>query len=136
MTLSPPPPARRRQRARRPGRPARASAAEREASLRFVQWLSAPERAADWSIHTGYIATSPAAYATPALQQYTAAFPAAAVARDFLPVATGELSTFENQRIQATLTDQIQAVLNGTKQPGPALAEAQAGAARILRPYL
>ncbi len=113
-----------------------ASAAEREASLRFVQWLTTPERAADWSIHTGYIATSPAAYETPALKQYMNGFPAAAVARDFLPVATGELSTFENQRIQSTLTDQIQAVLNGTKQPAAALAEAQAGATRVLRPYL
>jgi sn-glycerol 3-phosphate transport system substrate-binding protein len=113
-----------------------ASPAERAASLRFAQWVSAPERAADWSIHTGYIATSPAAYDTPVLKEYVTKFPAAAVARDYLPVATGELSTFENQRIQKALTDQIQAVLNGTKQPAPAMADAQAEATRILRPYL
>ena len=106
------------------------------ASLRFAQWVSAPERAANWSIRTGYIATSPAAYDAPALKEYVGKFPAAAVARDFLPVATGELSTFENQRIQKALTDQIQAVLNGQKQPGPAMADAQADATRILRPYL
>ena len=35
-----------------------ASPAERQASLRFARWVSAPERAADWSIKTGYIATS------------------------------------------------------------------------------
>jgi sn-glycerol 3-phosphate transport system substrate-binding protein len=112
-----------------------ASPAERTASLRFAKWVSAPERAADWSIKTGYIATSPAAYETPVLKQYTAGFPAAAVARDFLPVATGELSTFENQRIQKALTDQIQAVLNGTKQPGPAMQEAQADSVKILKAY-
>ena len=113
-----------------------ASAAEREASLRFARWVTAPERAADWSIRTGYIASSPAAYETPALKEYVAKFPPAAVARDFLPVATGELSTFENQRIQKVLTDQIQAVLNGTKQPDAAMQEAQAESARILRPYI
>jgi sn-glycerol 3-phosphate transport system substrate-binding protein len=113
-----------------------ASTAERAASLQFAKWVTAPERAADWSIKTGYIATSPAAYDTPALKSYVAGFPAAAVARDFLPVATGELSTFDNQRIQKALTDQIQAVLNGTKQPGPAMADAQADATRILKAYL
>lgn len=113
-----------------------ASPARREAALRFARWVSAPERAAEWSIKTGYIATSPAAYDTPALKQYIAGFPAAATARDFLPVATGELSTFENQRIQKVLTDQIQAVLNRQKDPAHALAEAQADATRILKPYL
>ena len=113
-----------------------ANLAERAASLRFAQWVTAPERAADWSIRTGYIATSPAAYNTPALQDYVRKFPAAAVARDYLPVATGELSTFENQRIQKVLTDQIQAVLNGTKEPAAAMADAQADATRILRTFL
>jgi sn-glycerol 3-phosphate transport system substrate-binding protein len=113
-----------------------ATPAERRETLRFAQWVTAPARAADWSIRTGYIATSPAAYATPALQDYVTKFPAAAVARDYLPVATGELSTFDNQRIQKVLTDQIQAVLNGTKQPGPAMADAQAEATRVLRPFL
>ena len=113
-----------------------ASTAEREASLRFVRWLTAPERAADWSIRTGYIASSPAAYGTPALTAYVARVPAAAVARDFLPVATGELSTFENQRIQKALTDQIQAVLNGGKEPEAAMRDAQAESSRILRPFL
>jgi len=113
-----------------------ASPAERAASLRFARWVSAPERAADWSMRTGYIATSPAAYETAAMKDYVARFPAAAVARDVLPVATGELSTFENQRIQKALTDQIQAVLNGAKEPAQAMADAQAASAQILKPYL
>ena len=112
------------------------SEAERQASLRFVRWLTAPERAADWSIKTGYIASSPAAYDTPVLKAYLEKVPDAAVARTFLPVATGELSTFENQRIQKALTDQIQNVLNGSKQPAAALQDAQANSARILRPFL
>lgn len=112
-----------------------ASPAERQASLKFARWVSAPERAADWSIRTGYIATSPAAYETPALKAYIEKFPAANVARTFLPVATGELSTFENQRVYKVLTDNIQACLNGSKTPSQAMADAQGEADRILRPF-
>jgi sn-glycerol 3-phosphate transport system substrate-binding protein len=112
-----------------------ASPAERMASLRFARWVSAPERAADWSIRTGYIATSPAAYETPALKDYIAKFPAANVARTFLPVATGELSVHENQRVYKVLTDNIQACLSGTKTPTKAMDDAQADTDRILRPY-
>jgi sn-glycerol 3-phosphate transport system substrate-binding protein len=108
---------------------------EQQAALRFARWISAPERAADWSIRTGYIATSPAAYETPALKDYIAKFPAANIARTFLPVATGELSVHENQRVYKALTDNIQACLNGTKSPALAMADAQSETDRILRPY-
>ncbi len=108
---------------------------ERQAASRFVRWVSAPERAADWSIRTGYIATSPAAYETPALKEYIVKFPAANVARTFLPVATGELSVHENRRVYKTLTDNIQACLNGSKTPTQAMSDAQDKTDRILRPY-
>jgi len=112
-----------------------ASPAERAASLRFARWISAPERAADWSIQTGYIATSPAAYDTPALKDYITKYPEANVARTFLPVATGELSVHENQRVYKVLTDNIQACLNGSKDPAKAMADAQGETDRILKPY-
>ncbi len=35
---------------------------ERKAALAFVKWMTAPERAADWSMATGYVATRPDAY--------------------------------------------------------------------------
>ncbi len=112
-----------------------ASPAERAASLRFARWISAPERAADWSIHTGYIATSPAAYETQAMKDYIAKVPAAGVGRTFLPVATGELSVHENQRVYKVLTDNIQACLSGAKTPAKAMADAQSESDRILKPY-
>ena len=112
-----------------------ASPAERLASLRFARWITAPERAADWSIRTGYIATSPAAYETSALKDYIAKFPAANVARTFLPVATGELSVHENQRVYKVLTDNIQACLNATKTPVQAMGDTQVEADRILKPF-
>jgi sn-glycerol 3-phosphate transport system substrate-binding protein len=112
-----------------------ASEAERRAALRFARFLSTPERAADWCIRTGYIGTRPDAWETPALKDYVASFPAANVARSYLPQATGELSTFENQRVQKALTDQIQACLSGAKSAADAMAAAQADADRILKPF-
>jgi sn-glycerol 3-phosphate transport system substrate-binding protein len=108
---------------------------EQAAALRFARWVSTPERAADWSIRTGYIATRPAAYDTPALKDYIAKYPEANVARTFLPVATGELSVHENQRVYKVLTDNIQACLNGTKTPAKAMTEAQTETDRILKPF-
>jgi sn-glycerol 3-phosphate transport system substrate-binding protein len=108
---------------------------ERAAALQFARFLSEPARAADWSIRTGYIATRPEAYETPAMKDYLAKFPAAGVAKEFLPVATGELSTFENQRIYKVLADNIQAALSDTKTPAQAMADTQAEADRILKPF-
>jgi sn-glycerol 3-phosphate transport system substrate-binding protein len=112
-----------------------ASPADRIASLRFARWVSAPERAADWSAHTGYIATSPAAYETQIMKDHIAKVPAAGVGRTFLPVATGELSVHENQRIYKVLTDNIQACLNGSKTPAQAMGDAQSESDRVLKPY-
>ncbi len=112
-----------------------ASPAEQAASLRFARWMSAPERAADWSIKTGYIATSPAAYDTQVLKDYIAKYPEANVARTFLRVATGELSVHENQRVYKALTDNIQACLSGNKTPAQAMGDSQGEADRILKPY-
>ena len=108
---------------------------EQQAALRFARWVTSPERAADWSIRTGYIATSPAAYETPELKAFIAKVPEANVARTFLPVATGELSVHENQRVYKALTDNIQACLTGGKTPAQSMADAQGEADRILRPF-
>ena len=112
-----------------------ANPAERKAALAFARFLTEPERAADWSMRVGYIAVRPEAYETKTLKDYIASFPAADVARGFLPVAVGELSTFENQKVYAALTNNVQACLNGTKTAAQAMADIQAEADRILKPY-
>jgi sn-glycerol 3-phosphate transport system substrate-binding protein len=112
-----------------------ASPAELAASLKFARWVSQPERAADWSMHTGYIATCPAAYETQAMKDYIAKVPPAGLGRTFLPVATGELSVHENQRVYKTLTDHIQACLSTNKTPAQAMSDAQSETDRILKPY-
>ena len=109
--------------------------AQREAAFRFVKWITQPQRAAQWSIDTGYVAVSAAAYETPVMKKYVSEFPAAAVARDQLPYAKAELSTHENQRVTKALNDGLQAALTGTKAPDAAMRDAQREAERILRPY-
>ncbi len=112
-----------------------ASPAQQVASVRFLQWLTTPERAAQWSIDTGYVAVRPDAWETPAMQAYVASFPQAAVARDQLKYAVPEFSTHDNQRVTQALNDELQAAILGRKTPAVALADAQATATRLLRPY-
>ena len=108
---------------------------QREAGLRFIRWISSPERAAQWGIDTGYVATRPDAWNTPAMRKYLADFPAAAVARDQLQYAVPELSTHDNQQVTQALNDRLQAALLGKQTPEAALTEAQATASRLLRPF-
>jgi sn-glycerol 3-phosphate transport system substrate-binding protein len=112
-----------------------ASAPQREASLQFLRWISSPERAAQWGIATGYVATRPDAWETSRMRSYVADFPAASVARDQLQYAVAELSTHDNQRVTQALNDGVQAALLGRKAPEASLAEAQGTATRLLRPF-
>lgn len=108
---------------------------QRAAALRLIRFMTAPEQAANWSIRTGYMGVSPAAYDTGALRDHVAGFPPALVARDQLEHAVAEFSTFETARVREGLNNAIQAALTGTRAPAEALAEAQAAAERLLAPY-
>jgi len=109
--------------------------AQREAAFKFIKWVTAPERAAQWGIDTGYVAISPEAWNTDEMKKYVAGFPAAAVARDQLPYAKAELSTHDNQRVTKALNDGLQAALTGTKNAAQAMKDAQREANRLLRSY-
>jgi sn-glycerol 3-phosphate transport system substrate-binding protein len=103
--------------------------------VKFAKWLTQPERTAQWSIATGYVAVTPAAWETPAMKKYAQDVPASVVARDQLRNSVAELSTHENQRVTKALNDAIQAALTGSKPPAEALRDAQREATRILRPF-
>jgi sn-glycerol 3-phosphate transport system substrate-binding protein len=109
--------------------------AERMAAMKFIKFMTAPELSARWSIATGYVATSQAAYDTATLKKYVADFPAAAVARDQFPYSVAEFSVHENARVKKLLDDAIQSVLTGGKPPQEALAGAQQQAERVLKDY-
>mgnify|MGYP003332997708 FL=1 len=108
---------------------------EKKAALSFIKCMTEPTRTAEWSIRTGYMGISPAAYKTQALKDYVSGFPYAAVARDQLQYATAELSTHENARVRKLLDDAIQAALTGAKSPDEALKSAQKSADGVLRRY-
>ena len=114
---------------------AKTNAEERAAALKFIKWMTTPERAAEWGIKTGYVATRPDAWETPAMKEYVAGFPAAAVARDQLPFAVAELSTHDNERVTKAFNDNLQAAITGKKTPAQAMKDAQAEADRLLKPY-
>lgn len=108
---------------------------QREAAMRFVKWVTSPERAAQWGIETGYVAVRGDAWDTPEMKKYVQGFPQAAVARDQLQHSVAELSTHDNQRVTKALNDGLQAALTGTKTAEAAMKDAQREAERILKPY-
>jgi len=112
-----------------------ASDDEYRAALTLIRFLTDAERAAQWSIATGYVGISPASYETRALQDYAAGFPAAIVARDQLEYSVAELSTYEGARVRDALNTAIQSALTGSAAPADALRQAQGIADRLLAAY-
>ncbi len=112
-----------------------ANATQQVACVKFLKWITSPERAAQWCVDTGYVATRADAWQTEAMMKYVTGFPAAAVARDQLQFAVPELSTHDNQRVTQALDDELQAALTGSKAPKVALDDAQAAGTRLLRPH-
>ena len=108
---------------------------EKAAALKLIEFMTSPEQAATWSIATGYMGVSPAAYETDALKAYTAEFPPALVARNQLENAVAEFSTFETARVRDGLNNAIQSALTGSKSSEDALSEAQSAADRLLKAY-
>lgn len=112
-----------------------ASPAQQKAAMTFIRWVTSPEQAARWSIATGYVATSPGAWETPAMKAYVKAVPQALVAREQLKYAQPELSTYNSVQIQETLNHAIEAAVTQAKTPAEALESAQKQADRLLKPY-
>ena len=108
---------------------------QQKAAVTFIKWMTAPEQAADWSIKTGYVAVSPAAYKTKAMEDYAKGFPPAIVARDQLEYAVPELSVHDNGRIYKFVNDAVQSAVTGSQKPEAALSEAQSQSDRVLKAY-
>ncbi len=108
---------------------------QKQAAFSFVKWITSPEQAAKWSIATGYVAPSEAAWKTAEMKAYAEDFPPALVARNQLDYAVAELSTYENQRVTGVFNDALAAAITGSKSPADALAEAQQQADAILESY-
>jgi len=109
--------------------------AQRQAAITFMRWVSAPEQAARWSIATGYVATSPAAWETQVMRDYVVKVPQALVAREQLNYSQPELSTYNSVQIQDLLNRAVEAAVTLSTPPAQGLAEAQQQADRLLKRY-
>ena len=107
-----------------------------QAAFTFIKWMTGnPERVAQWSIDTGYVATRPEAYQTERMIKYAAEFPSALTARDQLEYAYAEFSVFDQGTVQDILDTAIELVMTGQQDAQSALDNAQAEAEMILFDY-
>lgn len=108
---------------------------KQDAACKFIQFLTSPERAAQWSIDTGYVATRNSAYDTQAMKDHAAKNPQYLIARDQLQYAQRELGTHAAPQLQQALGNNIQAVIAAKKTADQAMQDGQAEADRILKQF-
>ncbi|KMK77841.1 ABC transporter substrate-binding protein [Alkalihalobacillus pseudalcaliphilus] len=107
----------------------------KEAAIKFIEFLTSPEKVAEWSMDTGYVATRESAYETDALIQYVEDFPAAQVARDQLEHSASELATYQNGEVQQIFNDALQSILTGERSVEEGLDRAQNSASSVLERF-
>ncbi|WP_187976211.1 ABC transporter substrate-binding protein [Mycetocola sp. JXN-3] len=106
---------------------------QREAAVTLAKFLTTPERAADVSVKSGYIATSDAAWNDPAMVAHVKKFPQAIAAHDAVADAIPEMSTLDRDRVvYQTLAPALQSVLLNGADAKEALTKAQADITKIL----
>lgn len=108
---------------------------KQEAAWKFIRWITEPERAAQWSIDTGYVATRKSSYDTDRMKDYLAKVPQAATAKDQLDYACSELRVHNNQRVLQALKQGVDAAMTGAMTPEEAMKQAQAEAEALLESY-
>lgn len=105
-----------------------ASDAEKAAAWKFIQFLTEPDRVADFSIQTGYIPNRATAFETQAWMDYVAEVPQAQVAADALQYAQAEFTVENLGQVRTILHDYIHRAINGEMPVADAMAAAQADA--------
>ena len=108
---------------------------QQDAAWKFIEFLSRPENAADFSINTGYIATRQSAYDTLAMKEYLDKTPQAAATRDALQYAGKEFSVQNLGEVRNIFHDYLQKAYNGEMSPAEAMTAAQKAADEALAPF-
>lgn len=106
-----------------------------DAAWKFIKFATAPERAAQWSLDTGYVATRESCFETDLMKNYYEEVPQARVAYEQIPYSKPELTTYNAAEIWRILNDNIQAAVIGDATPEEALKAAQEQATEILAEY-
>ena len=105
------------------------------AAWKFIKFATETERAAQWSLDTGYVATRESCFETDLIKNYYEELPQAKVAYDQIPYSGPELTTYNAAEIWRVLNDNIQAAVVGDATPQEALTAAQEQATEILAEY-
>jgi sn-glycerol 3-phosphate transport system substrate-binding protein len=99
--------------------------ATQQAAWGFVEWLTSPEMAVDWSIKTGYITTRISGLELDTWKSYVAETPQAAEAAATIDVAGREFSVQSLAEVRNIFHAYVLKVLNGEMTPEDAMAAAQ-----------
>ncbi len=104
-----------------------------KAAWELIKWLTTAERAAQWCIDTGYVATRPDAFETERMKNYLAEFPQLETCRTELSYAVCETPvTHDGAHIVQIMTDAWVGILTGKTTVEEGLAAAQAEADKSL----
>lgn len=106
-----------------------------QAAWKFIKFATETERAAQWSLDTGYVATRKSCFETDMLKDYYEKLPQAKVAYEQIPISKPELTTYNAAEIWRVLNDNIQAAVVGDSTAAEAMANAQEQATEILEEY-
>lgn len=106
-----------------------------QAAWKYIKFMCETERAAQWSIDTGYVATRNSCYETELLKDYYASFPQALVAYEQLQYAQPELTTYSAAEMWRILNDNIQAAVTGEMTAAEAMEAAQEQGDELLADY-
>ncbi len=108
---------------------------QKDAAWKFIEFLTSPELAADYSIQTGYIASRMSAYETDAMVAYVSKVPQALQARDAIQFAQGELAIQNLGQVRSIFHNYIQKAFNGEMTAQEAMDAAQTESEAALVPF-
>lgn len=106
-----------------------------QAAWKFIRFMTETERAAQWSLDTGYVATRQSCFETDLIKNYYEEVPQAKVAYEQIAVAKPELTTYNASEIWRVLNDNIQSAVVGDATAEEAMANAQAEAEDVLAEF-
>lgn len=106
-----------------------------QAAWKFIKFVTETERAAQWSLDTGYVATRQSCFETDLIKNYYEEVPQAKIAYEQMEYAKPELTTYNAAEIWRVLNDNIQAAVVGDATAEEALQNAQAEAEEVLADY-
>ena len=106
-----------------------------KAAWDFIRFMTDTERAAQWSLDTGYVATRQSCFETDMIKDYYNDVPQAKVAYEQIEISRPELTTYNAAEIWRVLNDNIQSAVVGDSTAEEALKNAQKQADEILAEY-